>query len=84
MFLKFEIVVDDSLVFIVRVYGCYFLEDYFVYFDYWCIVRNIFIYSFVELLGENYSLCCGVDILEMISILFYYVVFMSEGLEEDE
>lgn len=30
---KFEIVVDDSLAFTVRVYGCYFPEDHPVYLD---------------------------------------------------
>lgn len=62
---KFEIVVDDSLAFTVRVYGCYFPEDHPVYLDYRRTVRNISIHSLAELLGENYSLCCGVDTLEM-------------------
>lgn len=81
---KFEIVVDDSLAFTVRVYGCYFPEDHPVYLDYRRTVRNISIHSLAELLGENYSLCCGVDTLEMTSTLFHHVVPMSEGLEEDE
>ena len=41
---KFEIVVDDSLAFTVRVYGCYFPEDHPVYLDYRRTVRNISIY----------------------------------------
>ena len=73
---KFEIVVDDSLAFTVRVYGCYFPEDHPVYLDYRRTVRNISIRSLAELLGENYSLCCGVDTLEMTSTLFHHVVPM--------
>lgn len=38
---KFEIVVDDSLEFTVRVYGCYFPENHPVYLDYRRTVRNI-------------------------------------------
>ena len=81
---KIEIVVDDSLAFTVRVYGCCFPEDHPVYLYYRRTVRNISINGLVKLLEENYSLCCGVDTLEMTSTLFHHVVPMSEGLEEDE
>ena len=81
---KFEIVVDDSLPFTLRVYGCCFPEDHPVYLVYRRTVRNISINGLVKLLEENYSLCCGVDTLDMTSTLFHHVVPMSEGLEEDE
>ena len=80
---KFEILVDDSLGFTIKVYGCYLPEDHPVYLDYRRIVRNITTSRLAKELEKNYSLCCGVDALEMTSKLFYHVA-RSEGSEEEE
>lgn len=58
--------IDDSLGYILKVFGCFLLEDYFLYFEYWCLMRNILICSFVKDI-ENYKLCCGVEVSELIS-----------------
>lgn len=35
MLFYFEVIVDDSLVFNVKVYGCCLVDDYFLYLKYW-------------------------------------------------
>lgn len=65
-FLEVEIMIDDSFVYIVKVFGCFFFEDYFFYVIYWCLVRNILVCEIVREL-ECYKFCCGVEVSELIS-----------------
>lgn len=84
LLLEMEIVVDDGLGFIVKVFGCFLLEDYFLYLDYKWIVINVIIFMFVKEL-EIYKLCCGVNVIEFINKLFYYVILLDdEGEGNDE
>lgn len=72
---KLEIVVDESFVYIVKVYGVYLVEDYFVYIVNFCLMWNIIIFYFVNEL-EKCKLCGGVIVIEFIVKLYYYVVFI--------
>lgn len=81
--LKIEIIVDDSLSFIVKVYGCFLLEDYFVYVKYWCFVRNILICNLIVEL-EYFVVCCGVEVDNIYCKLFYYVILKSCDLDDLE
>ena len=58
---KFEIAVDDSLGFTVKVYGCFLPEYHLIYLDFRRTVRNVTISRLAKDLEDNYSLCCGVD-----------------------
>ena len=81
---KFEIAVDDSLGFTVKVYGCFLPEDHPVYMDCRRTVRNITISRLVKDLEDNYSVCCGVDVQEFTGKLFHHVVPTSEEADEEE
>lgn len=83
---KFEIVVDDSLAFTVRV-SLWLLFSRGSSCLPWLSTNSQeyrSINGLVKLLEENYSLCCGLDTLAITSTLFHHVVPMSEGLEKDE
>lgn len=62
---KFEILVDDSLGFNVKVYGCYLPGDHPVYLDYRRTVRNVTMSRLVKGLEDSYSLCCGVNVFNV-------------------
>ena len=51
--------------------------------DYRRTVRNVTISRVAKELEENYSLCCGVNALEMTSKLFHYLIPKSDGSEEE-
>lgn len=76
LFLELEIIVDSSFVFIVKVFGCYFVDDYFLYLFYWWIMWNVMMLNLVKEL-EVYSFCVGVSIIEFISKLYYYVILVN-------
>ena len=81
---KFEIAVDDSLGFTVKLYGCFLPEDHHVYMDCRRTVRNVTISRLVKDLEDNYSVCCGVDVQEFTGNLFHHVVPTSEEADEEE
>lgn len=83
---KFEIAVDDSLGFIVKVYGCFLQEDHLTYLDYRWTVRNVTISRLAKDQEDNCSLCCGVDerVLEITGKLFHHVVATNEEPDEEE
>ena len=83
---KFEIAVDDSLGFTVKVCGCFLPADHLIYLDYRRSVRNVTISRLAKDLEDNYSLCCGVDehVLEITGKLFHHVVPTSEEPDEEE
>ena len=57
---KTEIIVDDSLNFTIKLYGCFLPEDHPTYMKYRRSMRNITISRLVDEL-ESYVLCCGVE-----------------------
>ena len=81
---KFEIAVDNSLGFTVKVYGCFLPEDHPVYMDCRRTVRNVSISRLVKDLEDNYSVCCGVDVQEFTGKLFHHVVPTSEEADEED
>ena len=80
---ELEIIVDDSLGFTVKVYGCYLPEDHPVYVEYWRTVRNVPIWKLVKEL-ESYTFCSGVAIVELTSKLFHHVIPTNEDLLQEE
>ena len=58
---KTEIIVDDSLSFTVKLYGCFLLEDHPTYLKYRRSMRNITISCLADELESyvNYLLWCG-------------------------
>ena len=57
---KTEIIVDDSLSFTVKLYGCFLPEDHPTYMKYRRSMRNVTISRLVDEL-ESYVICCGVE-----------------------
>ena len=80
---ELEIIVDDSLGFTVKVYGCYLPEDHPVYVEYWRTVRNVPIWRLVKEL-ESYTFCSGVAIVELTCKLFHHVIPTNEDLLQEE
>ena len=85
---QLEIIVDDSLGFTVKVYGCYLVEDHPLYLQYRRSMQNDTMSNLVKEL-EGYKLCSGVQTLEVTSKLFHHVVpinhdTVSEQEEEAE
>lgn len=85
LFFEVEIIVDDSFGFIVKVFGLYLVYDYFLYLKYCCIMCNVILLNLVKDL-ENLKLCIGVNFMELISKLFYYVILVNYDCmgEEEE
>ena len=79
---KIEIIVDDSLGFTVKVFGCYLPEDHSVYVEYRRTVRNVAIWKLVKPV-EEYKLCSGVTTFELTSKLFHHVIPINEDSLED-
>jgi len=81
---ELEIIVDDSLGFTVKVYGCYIPEDHSVYVEHRRTVRNVPVWRLVKQL-EEHNFCCGVTALELTSKLFHHVIPVSEdSLQEGD
>lgn len=70
---EFELIVDDSLGFTVKTYGCYLPEDHDLYVKYRRSVRNVTVSSLVKDI-DNYKLCCGVQATELTSHLYHHVI----------
>ena len=79
---KIEIIVDDSLGFTVKVFGCYLPDDHSVYVEYRRTVRNVAIWKLVKQV-EEYKLCSGVTTFELTSKLFHHVIPINEDSLED-
>ena len=65
---EIEIVIDDSLGFTVKVFGCFMLKDHSVYGLYMRSMCNITIQGLIKEL-DCYKLCCGVEATEICSKL---------------
>ena len=68
-----EIMIDDSLAYTVKAFGCYLPEDHPLYVTHRRSVRNISVCEIVREL-ECYKLCCGVEARELTSQLFHHVI----------
>ena len=71
--LKTEIIVDDSLSFTLKVYGCFLPDHHPVHVKYRRSVRNI---SICQLISElnYYVVCCGVEADSTQCKLFHHVI----------
>lgn len=79
-----EIMVDDSLGYTVKAFGCFLPEDHAIYLNHKHSVRNISICGLVKEL-ESHKLCCGVKARELTSQLFHHVIPVNEDpLREGE
>ena len=81
---ELEIIVDGSLAFTVKVFGCYLVDDHPLYLLYRRTMRNVTISNLVKEL-EAYSLCVGVSITELTSKLYHHVIPVNEdSMDIDE
>ena len=82
---QLEIIVDDSLGFTVKVYGCYLVEDHPPYLQYRRSMQNVTMSNLVKEL-EGYKLCSGVQTLELTSKIFHHVVPINHDtvIEQEE
>lgn len=77
-----EIIVDDSLGFTVKVFGCFLPQDHPIYLNYKRSMTNVTISVLVKEL-ETYKLCCGVKTPELSGNLFHHVI-PADQEDEDE
>lgn len=80
---EFEIIVNDSLEFTVKVFGSYLVEDHPLYLRYRRTVRNVTLSNSVKNLSD-FTLCCGVDATEITSKLYHHVIPISHDSMEEE
>ena len=82
---QLEIIVDDSLGFTVKVYGCYLVEDHPPYLQYCRSMQNVTMSNLVKEL-EGYKLCSGVQTLELTSKIFHHIVPINHDtvIEQEE
>ena len=80
---EIEIVIDDSLGFTVKVFGCFMPEDHSVYGLYMRSMCNITIQELIKEL-DCYKLCCGVQDTEMCSKLCHHVVPLAKDPLESQ
>ena len=74
----FEIIIDDSLGFAVKVFGCYIPEDHELYLSTKRLVRNFTVSALVDNVARLYKLCSGVQpVGELTKQIFHHVVPMS-------
>lgn len=79
---EFEIIVDDSLGFTVKVFGSYLIEDHPLYLRYHRTVRNVTLSTLVKNL-KDYTLCSGVDATEVTSKVYHHVIpIIHDSMEE--
>ena len=72
-----EIMIDDSLAYTMKAFGCFLPEDHPLYVAHRRSVRNISVCEIVREL-ECYKLCCGVEASELTSQLFHHVIPINE------
>ena len=81
---ELEIIVDSSLAFTVKVFGCYLVDDHPLYLLYRRTMRNVTMSNLVKEL-EAYSLCVGVSITELTSKLYHHVIPVNQdSMDIDE
>jgi hypothetical protein len=83
---EFEIIVDDSLGFTVKVFGSYLIEDHPLYLRYRRSVQNVTLSTLVRNL-KDYTLCCGVDATEVTTNsgkLYHHVIPISHDSMEEQ
>ena len=80
---KFEIVVDESLGFTVKVFGAYLVDDHPLYTGNLRSMRNVTISNLVNGL-EKYKLCDGVIATELTAKLYHHVVPMAANDQMDD
>lgn len=73
-----EIVIDDSLDFTVKVFGCFMPDDHSVYGPYMRSMCDITIQGLIKEL-DCYKLCRGVEDTEICSNLCHHVVPLAES-----
>ena len=74
----FEIIIDDSLGFAVKVFGCYIPEDHELYLSTKRLVRNFTVSALVDNVVRLYKPCSGVQpVGELTKQIFHHVVPMS-------
>lgn len=86
-----EVVVDDSLAFTVKVYGCYLVDDHPLYLKYRRSVQKVTLSNLIKEL-EAFKLCRGIQECGLTGKLFHHVVALSatdsdsntSDYEEDE
>jgi hypothetical protein len=80
-----EIIIDDSLGFTIKMYGCYVPENHLLYTKYLRSIRNITVHDLVKEI-DCFSLCCGVEnVSSLTSQLIHHVIPMAaDPLCEDE
>lgn len=81
---EIEMVIDDSLDFTVKVFGCFMPDDHSVYGPYMRSMCDITIQGLIKEL-DCYKLCCGVEDTEICSNLCHHVVPLAKDpLESSE
>ena len=80
---KFEIVVDESLGFTVKVFGAYLVDDHPLYTENLRSMRNVPISNLVNGL-EKYKLCDGVIATELTAKLYHHVVPIAANDQMDD
>ena len=80
---KFEIVVDESLGFTVKVFGAYLVDDHPLYTGNLRSMRNVTISNLVNGL-EKYKLCDGVIATELTAKLYHHVVPIAANDQMDD
>lgn len=73
MFLEIQIMIDDSLGFIIYVFGWFLFEDYELYIINLRLVINIIVFDFVKSIGILF-ICFEVKLFELLSSILYYVI----------
>ena len=68
-----EVVIDDSLAFTIKVYGCYLVDDHPLYLKYRRSMQNVTLSNLMKDL-ESFNLCSGVQTCELNGKLFHHVV----------
>ena len=79
---KFEIVVDESLGFTVKVFGAYLVDDHPLYTENLRSMRNVTISNLVNGL-EKYKLCDGAIATELTAKLYHHVVPIAANDQMD-
>jgi len=79
-----EIIVDDSLGFTIKVFGCFLPENHAIYTEHMRSINNIRVNNIVKEM-DCYSFCCGVKDGDLSSQLVHHVIPVSaDPLAEDD
>ena len=80
-----EVIVDDSLAFSVKVYGCCLVDDHPLYLKYRRSMQNVTLSKLIKEL-EGLKLCTGIQACEITGKMFHHVVPLniSDSDSEDD